>query len=90
MKEPVNLEAVLLRNVDREKVKEKTDYYTLFHLEVEELREILKKNSHPCGIIELSIRTFLNRLYVSKQVYSTAPKKELLIILHFLEPCHQI
>ena len=42
--------------------------YTLFHLEVEKLREILKKNSYPSSIIELSIRTFLNRLYVPKQV----------------------
>ena len=58
--------------------------YTLFHLEVEKLREILKKNSYPSSIIEFSIRTFLNRLYVPKQVYSTAPKKELLIILPFL------
>ena len=32
--------------------------YTLFHLEVEKLREILKKNSYPSGIIEVSIRTF--------------------------------
>ena len=58
--------------------------YTLFHLEVEKLREILKKNSYPSGIVELSIRTFLTRLYVPKKVYSTAPKKELLIILPFL------
>ena len=58
--------------------------YTLFHLEVEKLREILKKNSYPSGIIEVSIRTFLNRLYVPKQVHLTAPKKELLIILPFL------
>ena len=36
------------------------------------------------GNIELSIRTFLNRLYVPKQVYLIAPKKELLIILPFL------
>ena len=42
-----------------------------------------KRNSYPFGIIELSIRTFLNRLYVSKQVYLTAPKIELLIILPF-------
>ena len=41
-------------------------------------------NSYLSGIIELSMRTFLNRLYVPKQVYSTAPKKELLIILPFL------
>ena len=53
-------------------------------MEVEKLREILKKNSYPSGIIEVSIRTFLNRLYVPKQVYLTTPKKELLIILPFL------
>ena len=56
----------------------------LFRLEVEKLREILKKNSYSSGIMDVSIRTFLNRLYVPKQVYSTAPKKELLIILPFL------
>ena len=57
--------------------------YTLLHLEDEKLREILKKNSYPSGIIELSIRTFLNRLYVEEKVYLTAPKKKLLIILPF-------
>ena len=54
------------------------------YLEVEKLTEIFKKNGYPSGIIELSIRIFLNRLYVPKQIYSTAPKKELLIILLFL------
>ena len=58
--------------------------YTLFHSEVEKLRETFKKNSYPSGIIELSIRTFLNRLYVPNQIYSTSPKKELLIISPFL------
>ena len=58
--------------------------YTLFHLDVEKLKEILKKNSYPSGIMEVSIRTFLNRLNVPKQVYLTVPKKELLIILLFL------
>ena len=59
--------------------------YTLFHLEVEKLREILKKNSYPVGVIEQSIKTFLNKLYVPKKVYLTAPKKELFIILPYLE-----
>ena len=36
-------------------------------------------------------KNFLNRLYVPKQVYLAAPKKEFLIIFYpFLEPCHQI
>ena len=45
--------------------------YTLFHLEVERLREIMKKNSYPLGIIDQSIQIFLNKLYVSKRVYTT-------------------
>ena len=32
--------------------------YTLFHLEVENLRKILKKNSYPSEIIEQSIKMF--------------------------------
>ena len=58
--------------------------HTLFHLKVEKLREIFKKNSYPSSVIKLSIRFFLSRLYVPKQIYSTAPKTELLIILSFL------
>ena len=41
--------------------------YTSFHLEVENLREILKKNRYPSGIIEQSIRSFLNKLHVPKK-----------------------
>ena len=38
--------------------------YTSFHFEVENLREIFKKNSYPGGIIEQSVRSFLNKLHV--------------------------
>ena len=58
--------------------------YTSFHLEVENLREILKKNSYTSGIIEQSIRSFLNKLHVSKKVIRTVPKKELFIVLLYL------
>ena len=44
---------------------------------------MFKKKGYLSNII--TIRTFLNRLYVPKQIYSTAPKKELLIVLPFLE-----
>ena len=43
-----------------------------------------KKKSYPSGIIELSIRTFLNKNYFPKEVYLTASKKELLIISSIL------
>ena len=53
--------------------------YTSFHLEVENLREIFKKNSYPSGIIEKPIRSFLNELHIP-----TVHKKELLIVLPYL------
>ena len=55
--------------------------YNSFHLEVENLREILKKNRYPSGIIEQSIRSFLNKLHVPKKVIPNVPKKELFIVL---------
>ena len=57
--------------------------YTSFHLEVENLREILEKNSYPLEIIEPSIRSFLNKLHAPKKVIPTVPKKGVFIVL----PC---
>ena len=56
----------------------------LFHLEVENLREILKGNSYPSGIIEQSIKYLLNKLHVPKKVIPTVPKKEIFIVLLYL------
>ena len=60
--------------------------YTLFHLENENLREIIKKNSYLLGIIEQSIKSFSNKLYVRRNVIPTVPKnkKNLFIILPYL------
>ena len=51
---------------------------TLFHLQVENVREILKNNSYSSRIIKQSIRSFLNKLYVPKKLISTVPKEKLL------------
>ena len=59
--------------------------YTSFHLEVENLREIFKKNSYPSRIIEQSIRYLWNKLYVPKKVIPTVSKKERFIVLPYLE-----
>ena len=53
-------------------------------MEVENLREILKKNGYPSGIIEQSIKSFLNKLHVPKKVIPIFPKKELFIVLPYL------
>ena len=55
--------------------------YMSFHLEVENLAEILKKNSYPSAITEQSMRSFLIKLHVSKKVIPTVPKKKLFIVL---------
>ena len=62
-------------------------YFTAFrfvHLEVENVREIFKKNSYPSKITEQSIKSFLNKLYVPKKVIPTVPEKELFIIGPYL------
>ena len=51
-------------------------------MEVEHFRKIFKNNSYPSGIIEQSIRSFLNKL--PKKVIPTVPKKELFIVLPYL------
>ena len=49
-------------------------------MEVKNLRETLKKNSYPSGIIEQSIKSFLNKLHVQKKVTPPVPEKELIIV----------
>ena len=55
-------------------------YYTLLHLEIENLREIFKKNSYPSGFLEQSIKSFLNKIHVPKKVIPTMSKKELFVM----------
>ena len=58
----------------------------LFHLEVENVREILKRNIYPSWIIEQFIKSFLNKLYVLKKSNSipTVPTKKHFILLPYL------
>ena len=55
-----------------------------FHIEVELLRSILKCNNSPVNTIDQCIKTFFDKLYVSKQILPTVPKKELLVVLSYL------
>ena len=64
--------------------------YALFHLEVENLREIFKKNSYPSGIKEQSIKSFLNKLHAPKKIVPTVLKKEFLWYFHVWERSHLI
>ena len=55
-----------------------------FHIELEHLRSIFKCNNYPVNKIGQCIKKFLDKLYVSKQIVLTVPKKELLVALPFL------
>ena len=55
-----------------------------FRIEVEQLRSILKCNNYPVNIIDQCVKEFLDKFYVPKQIVSTVPKRELLVVLPFL------
>ena len=55
-----------------------------FHLEVEYLRRILRKNIFPEQFIDRCIKIFLDKIFIKKDVVATVSKKELRICLPFL------
>ena len=55
-----------------------------FQIVIEQLRSIFKYISYPVNIVDQCIEQFSDKLYVAKQIVSTVPEKELLIVLPFL------
>ena len=58
--------------------------FVKFHHEIDKLKSILYKNSHPHDLIDKCIKEFLDKILTPKPVVSTAPKKELIITLLYL------
>ena len=58
--------------------------YKLFHIEVEKLTEILKKNMYPLETIHFGIRKFLNKRFDKKPVTQKEEVKPVFLILPFL------
>ena len=52
-----------------------------FHCEINILKSILYKNNYPHDFVDKSIREFLNRALTPEIVVSTAPKKDLMVVL---------
>ena len=48
------------------------------------VKEILKKNSYPSGIIEQSKKSFLKKLHIPKKIIPIVAKKELFIVRPYL------
>ena len=55
-----------------------------FHIKVELLRSIFRCNNYPVNSIDQCIKKFFDKLYVTKQIVTTVPKKELLVVLPYL------
>ena len=58
--------------------------FSLFHQELNKVKDIFRKNGYPISFIDNCIRTFLNKLHNPKKVVTTVEKKSLLIVLPYL------
>ena len=59
--------------------------YEKFHEEIVKLKEIFKRNYYSEKFKDRFIKKFLNKLHVPTVVELTAPKKELILVLPYLE-----
>ena len=57
--------------------------FELFYQEIENLKNIFRKNGYPVNFTDFSIRKYLNNYYVKKEVYLLAPKRHLTCVLPF-------
>ena len=58
--------------------------YESFHREIETLKSITKRNTHPHNLVNHCIKTFLNKLFIQRDLNFTVPKRELICILPYL------
>ena len=53
------------------------------HNEIVYLKEIFKRNRYPNNFVDRCIKKFFDKLYITKKIYQTVEKKQLLIIFPF-------
>ena len=58
--------------------------FELFHQEIENLKNIFRKNGYQVNFTGVCIKKYLNNLYVKKEYILLAPKKQLKCVLPFL------
>ena len=58
--------------------------FKLFLQEIINLKGIFKRNGYPCNFIDISIKRFLNYIFIDKKTYAIAPKNELVYMLPFI------
>ena len=57
---------------------------SMFHFEIEKLKEILLSNGYSNNFFDKCISKFMNKLYIKKPVMLTVPKKQLYLVLPFM------
>ena len=67
----------------QQKIKLPSPYEKL-HNEIVYLKEIFQHNRYCNDFVDLCIRNFFDKLYITKKIYQIVEKKQLLIILPFL------
>ena len=60
--------------------------FQLFHLQILEFKEIFLRNGYPLKIIDTCVQKFLNKVFVTKVIRDTVPKRDYRIILPYLGP----
>ena len=65
-------------------------YYEKFHEEIVKLKEILRRNVYPEKVLDRCIKNFLNKLHLTKVVELTTDRKELILVLPYLEQSFEI
>ena len=58
--------------------------FELSHQEIIFLKDILKRNGYPSNFIDKCVKTFLDKIFIEKKVFSIAQKKELVCVLPFI------
>ena len=57
--------------------------YEKLHNEIVYLKKTFKRNRYPNDFVDLCIKKFFDKLYITKKIYQTIEKKQLTIIFHF-------
>ena len=58
--------------------------YEKLHNQIVYLKEIFKRNRYSNDFVDLCIKKFFDKLYITKNIFQTVDKKQLMIILPFL------
>ena len=58
--------------------------YEHFHRKIEMLKSLFKHNNYPQNFVNQSLKKFLNKLFITKDINAMVPKRELTFILTYL------